>query len=180
MGGLILQIIFIILLLIFLLFFVVQFFNIIFRGFAPFISTRPRIIKEVIKRLEINDSSVIYELGCGKAGFLRAIRKQNKKVKLVGAEYSWLPYFISRIQNSLTKSKLVLFRKNIFLVDIYDADIIYCFLNRATMVALEKKFDVECKPGTKIISYNFPLPTWEPEEVVELKERKEKIFFYQK
>ena len=67
----------------------------IFKGFAPFIITRPKIVKEIIKRLEINNKSIIYELGCGQAGFLKAVGKKYPNSILVGIENSIILYLIT-------------------------------------------------------------------------------------
>jgi len=176
--DILIQIMFLILLFAFFIFFVMQFFNIVFRGFAPFISTRKEVINRIIERLNINDNTVIYELGCGRAGFLRAVRKRNTEIKLVGIEYSFFPYIVARIQNNFTKSNLKIIKENIFKADIGKANIIYCFLNRATMEALGKKFDMECKKDTEIVSYQFPLPNKQPENVLEVREGKDKVYFY--
>ncbi|MCX6796698.1 MAG: hypothetical protein NTW06_04365, partial [Candidatus Falkowbacteria bacterium] len=56
-------------LIIFALFFVTQFFNILFRGFAPYVSTRTEVINKIIDEVDLPDGVTVYELGCGKAGF---------------------------------------------------------------------------------------------------------------
>jgi hypothetical protein len=171
------QIIIILILFTFLAFFLTQLFNILFRGFAPFIATRKKIIDKIISELEVNDETIIYELGCGQAGFLRAMHQKYPKNKLVGVEYATIPYLIGQIQNSFTGSKLKLIKKNIFAVDINEADIIYCYLNRDTMVTLEKKFQVECRQGTVIVSYNFLLPNTEAYKTLEVG-KTDKVYFY--
>ncbi|MDD5071310.1 MAG: hypothetical protein PHQ42_01090 [Patescibacteria group bacterium] len=170
------QIITMLFFIVFAVFFLIQFYNIIFRGFAPFISTKREVIKKIIAKLELKEDGVIYELGCGEAGFLRAARKKFPKAKLVGFEYSFLPYLIARIQNSLSKSKIIIKKKDIFKVDLSQADVLYCYLNNLTMKKLEDKIKAEGKPGLKIISYQFPFPEIKPEEVLE--DGKDKIYFY--
>lgn len=173
------QLLILLVLSVFLVFFVMQFFNIFFRGFAPLVSSRPKVIKRIIEELEAKPDIVIYELGCGRAGFLRAARKKYPGAKLVGVEYSFWPYLVAQIQSSLTNSKLKILKKNIFKVELGEAEVIYCYLNRAMMQKLTDKFKQECKPGTQIISYTFSIPGLEPTKVVDIKERKgEKIYFY--
>ena len=182
MGEVIIQSIFLILLLVFFVFFVIQFFNIFFRGFAPFVSTRPKVMLAVLdelkERLEKDTDKVVIELGCGKAGFLRAMREYYPKAKLIGVEYSFLPMFIARIQNALSKSNLKLIKKNIIDTDISEADVIYCYLNRKTMEALEIKLEAECKNNTIVVSNSFSLPKRDPEKVLEIDGVKEKVYIY--
>ena len=170
------QIIIMLLFIIFAVFFLVQFYNIFFRGYAPFISSKRKIIEKIIAKLELKEDGVIYELGCGNAGFLRAARKKFLKAKLTGFEYSFLPYVIAQIQNSLSKSKITIQKKDIFKVNLSEADVLYCYLNILTMRKLEDKIKAEGKKGLKIISYQFPLPNIKPEEILE--DGKDKIYFY--
>lgn len=164
-------------LLFFLGFFAVQFFNIFFRGFAPFVSTRPKVIKKIIDELAMKEDAVVYELGCGRAGFLRALRKKYPKAKLVGVEYSFWPFVVAEIQNSFTKSRIDIKKKSMFKVDISGADVIYCYLNAKMMEELAKKFKTECKPGATVISYTFALHGMPSEKVLEIGKH-EKVYFY--
>ena len=161
------------------LFFAVQFYNLTFRGFAPFISSRPYVIKAVLKELKLKDEARVYELGSGRAGFLRAIEDNYRTARLVGVEYSLFPFFIAQLQISLAHSKIKLRRENIFKTDINDANVVYCYLNINTMKQLKEKFERDCRPGTQIVSYMFRVPDWEADKIVEIPERKgEKIYFY--
>ncbi len=166
-----------ILILIFLVFFTVQFYNICFRGFAPFVCTRPKVIKRIIEELKVEDDATIYELGCGRAGFLHACRKKYPRAKLVGVEYSFLPYLLGQIQNSFLKDKLILKKENLFKVDLNEANVIYCYLNPDMMRKLEDKFKQECRSGTIIISYAFFLPNMTSEKEIEA-DKHEKVYFY--
>lgn len=154
----------------------IQFYRILFKGFAPFISSRFSVILTVLKELDLQGNEVVYELGSGSAGFLRSIEQKFKNQKLIGIEYSWWPYILSSIQIAFSGSKIKILRKNIFKVDLKEANIIYCFLNKTTMAKLSKKFTEECKQGTLIISYCFTLPNYEPEKTV--KEKNNNIYFY--
>lgn len=176
--SIIIQAFFILLLLVFFIFFVVQFFNICFRGFAPFISTRPKVIQKIIKELKMAEDATVYELGCGRAGFLRALRKKYPQAKLIGIEYSFLPYLIGQIQNSFIGCKLKIIKKNFLKADLSQADVIYCYLNETTMKALEGKFRNECKSGTIVISYLFSLPNMKSEKELAVRNEKDKVYFY--
>lgn len=153
---------------IFAVFFLTQFYNIIFRGYAPFISTKKKIIKKIIEKIKIKEDGAVYELGCGDAGFLRELRKKYPLAKLVGFEYNFFPYLIAQIQNSLSGSKISIKKKNIFKVNLGEADVLYCYLNSLMMKKLEEKIKTEGKPGLQIVSYQFSFPTMKASEVVEM------------
>jgi hypothetical protein len=172
------QVIFFLLLAVFFTFFVAQLYNLIFRGFAPAISSRPKVVAKLVEKINARDINKVYELGCGNAGFLHKLRIKLPNAELVGYEYAFLPYFLSQIQNSFRKTKLKLRKKNFMKADLSDADLIYCYLNSKTMASLEKKFKQECRPGTMVISYQHRLPNLQPAETMDFERRGEKAYIY--
>jgi len=160
-----------------LLFLATQFFNILFRGYAPFISTHRRILDKALAEIKLKTNDHVFELGSGDAGFLRAVEEKYPEAKFTGIEYSFLPYLITRFQLALKKSKIKIKKKNFFKVSLEDADLIYCYLNVSMMKKLGKKFQTECKKGTKIISLNFPLPDIEEKKLIHVD--KNRLFFYE-
>jgi hypothetical protein len=101
-------------------------------------------------------------------------------LKLIGIEYSFLPYLISRMQISLLGSGIKVVKDDFFKVSLKDADIIYCYLSVESMARLAEKFRRECRPSTLIISNRFTLPSFFPEKVLEPEDGSEKgkIYFY--
>lgn len=158
----------------------IQFSGIVFGGYAPFFLTKSKVIKRITAEIKVEDGDSVYELGCGNAGFLRAIENKFPKVKeLIGAEKFLLPYLIGKIQTSFLKSRIRILKKDIFNLNLRDADVIYCFLNKPMTVKLKEKFQKECEQGTQIISYQFTLPDLAPERVIDLAgNEKDKVYFY--
>lgn len=173
-----LQLVFILVLLFFLVFLTAQFYNILFRGYAPFISTQKFVIDKIVEEIVLPENATIYELGCGKAGFLSALRKKYPQARLIGVEYSFLPWLLAQTQSALARSRLDIRKKNIFKADLSGADAVYCFLNPATMAKLKDKFGRECKNGALIVSHQFPLPDTAAEKTIELNNGQARIYFY--
>jgi hypothetical protein len=171
-----LLIVILVVLLLALIFITTQMYNIIFRGFAPFVSTKFHAILSILKELNLNGNETVYELGAGKAGFLRAVEQKFKNEKLIGIEYSWWPYLLARMQTMITGSNIKMIKKNIFKISLKEADVIYCFLVPKMMDRLAEKFKKECRPGTLIISYKFGVSGFDPEKVI--KEGDYNIYFY--
>ena len=159
-----------------LIFLITQYFSILFRGYAPFISTKHELIQDLAKIIEVKSGQTIYELGAGDAPLLLELYQKNKTANYVGIEYSFLPWLIGNIQILLHKSKIKLLKKNIYKTYLGEANIIYCYLNNAMMARLENKIPTECHPGTQIISLSFPFPNLTPNKTIEL--QGQKVYFY--
>jgi len=156
------------LILIALFFLVEEFFNLIFKGYAPFVSSRNKIVDEAVRQfmsLDLPVNSKIYELGCGHAGFLHRLEKavkDKKKYKLVGVEVIFPVYLLAKLQLLLVGSKIKIVRKNFLRMSLKDVDCFYCYLNGPTMARLSLKLKKEAKPGAVLISNQFGLPGYEP------------------
>ena len=65
-------------------------------------------------------------LAVGKAGFLRAVLNKFPEAKLTGIEYDFWPYFISKIQTSLTHKddNINIVRGDLFKSDLSGVDVV--------------------------------------------------------
>lgn len=171
-----LEVIILLLIAVYFIFFTTQFFNIIFKGYAPFIATDEITIKTIIDNLQVKEQPIVYELGCGRARFLRMAEKTFLKAKLIGVEDLSIIYFINKVRLKVIGSQINLLKTNFFKINLKDANLIYCYLNNATMESLGEKFLQECQKGTQIISRRFKIPQFTPEKVVIIKNKK--VYFY--
>ena len=158
------------------IFFISQSYNIFFKGYAPFISTGREAIKEMLSEVIIKDGVTIYELGCGRARFLRVAEKAHLGSEYIGVENLFSIYLINKIKFKLQLSKIKLLKKDFFQIDLKNADLIYCYLNNETMKRLGDKFRQECQSGTQIISQRFAIPQFSPEKIKVIKNKK--VYFY--
>jgi hypothetical protein len=163
-------------LVIYFIFFVSQFFNIFFKGYAPFISTDRQTIRKMLADIKLPSLPLIYELGCGRARFLKMAEKEFSAASLIGVENLFSLYLINKIKFRLLGSRIKLLKKDFFEFNLENADLIYCYLNNATMAKLGEKFRHECRVGTQIISRSFPIPQFRPEKTLLIKNKK--IYFY--
>jgi len=156
---------------------VIGFFSTIFRGYAPFVVSRKKIVDLVINVINPQPNQVVYELGSGSARFLQKVEKKFSNVKLIGFEYSFFIFLFSSLFFWLKHSRIKIYRKNIFDVNLKEADIIYGYLFPSMMSKLGKKIQTECKPGTIFVSSMFSVPDWQP--IKTLRQGGGTIYFYQ-
>jgi hypothetical protein len=159
-----------------LLYTITEFYNIIFRRNAPFISTKNRVVKLAVDNIQLNPGDKVFELGCGKARLSRALAKKFPRATYFGFEYSFFPYLIARILVLLSGSKVNIQKKNFFKLNFAEADLIYCYLLTDMMTKLSSKITSECRPGTKIVSHQFTLPGYTPKKIIQ--DKKDRVYFY--
>ncbi|MEI7620009.1 MAG: class I SAM-dependent methyltransferase [Candidatus Falkowbacteria bacterium] len=155
----------------------INFFNIVFKGFAPFFAANSEVIKLVIDNIKPVKGQIVYELGAGTANFLKGVEAQYPETKLIGVEYSFFPYLLAKAKLKTLKSKIDLRRQNLYKTDLHDASFIYCYLIPTMMPRLSEKIQKECQPGTTVISYIFSIPNLSIRKTIETKGGN--IYFYQ-
>jgi SAM-dependent methyltransferase len=124
---------------------------------VPFVPTPKKYYSVIFENLGIDSESVIYDLGCGAAGFLLAAEKLRPK-ELIGFELSPLLVLWARFRIKFKKSKVKIFRKNFFEADLSPATIVYLFLTKSILLKLWPKIKKETKPGTKIVTLSDEIP----------------------
>lgn len=135
---------------------------------APFLASGKGVVRKAIENIDVEREMKVYELGCGKADFLKELRKKypDRELRLTGVEDFIFPLILLNIQNKIFGYNIEIKGEDIFQTDISDADMIYCFLNPKTMEKMKNKFLFECDPGTRIVSYQFSIPGIEPEKII--------------
>lgn len=147
---------------------------------APWLPVFKRDVIRIAKLADVHEGDVVYDIGSGDGRILVALANNTKARLLVGYEISFLLYVWSVI-----RVKFLGFRKRIevrysdFLSrDLSQADVIFCFLTPMAMKKLGPKFKKELRPGTRIVSYSFSIPGWEPTAVDRVGEKSIPIFKY--
>jgi SAM-dependent methyltransferase len=125
---------------------------------SPWWRTNGKVARAMIRLADITKSDIIYDLGCGDGTVLLTAAKM-KGTRGVGLEIDPSRVLIAKVRfilggvNSLVKVK----RKDLFSEDLSRASVIVVYLVPKTLKRLESKFISELKPGTKVISYVYPI-----------------------
>lgn len=147
-----------------------------FKG-APFVPTPKSIIRKALKFANLKPGETLYDLGSG-TGRVLVIGAKEFKAKVVGFEFSTLLFLVSKLNLFFHRIKGNIYCKDFFKADLKEADVIFLFLSPPILFKLEEKFAKELKPGTRIVCFSSPLPSWKPNKVLPLPERKDKINLY--
>lgn len=131
---------------------------------APWVPTKKKDVQRFLDFVDMKPGEKFYELGCGDARLAIAAAKKFG-VNAVGVELSIPQIIVALIRNYLAKTEVKIKWVNLFKVDLSDADVVYFFLLPETYAKLRLKLEKELKPGTRVISYVWPIVGWEAEKV---------------
>ena len=129
----------------------------VFRYLVPYVSTSDWAIQWLVDNLKRKDDAVVYDLGCGDARVLKAIKERHPSIKAIGYEKAWWPLLLAKWRNR--KSGVIIRNADFYKADLKDANVIFCFLIQAVMTDVENLLRRELRPEARVYSYGFRFPT---------------------
>lgn len=125
---------------------------------APWWKTSAEVARAIQKLGKITPKDLVYELGSGDCENLITLAKEFD-IPSVGIEVD--PWRVTQSKlliflKGLSK-KITIIKKNLFAVDISKATVVYIYLIPKTLEKLQTKLEKELKPGTRVISYRYPI-----------------------
>lgn len=123
---------------------------------APFVVTPKEKVGKMLRLAQPKEGEILYDLGSGDGRIvIEAARKY--KARAIGIEINPILVFLSRrkIRKLGLGNRVKIYWGNFFRKNLSDADIIITYLLQPTNNYLEKKFQKELKPGTRIVSLSF-------------------------
>ncbi len=142
--------------------------SMIFANFslAPWVPTRGRDLQRVFSLIKTSPQDVFYDLGCGNGATVFYANK-NFNMRAVGVELSLPLYLFCVLKKIILGAKNVkIIWGNLFKLDLSGATIVYLFgTKNTTNQKLTNKLLKELSPGSRVISYAFPLSGLKPARI---------------
>src|SRR6185503_1794602 len=129
--------------------------------------TPPETVAEMLRLANVKQGDVLYDLGSGDGRIPIAAAKQFG-IRAVGIEID--PKLIIEAETNARNAgvaELVRFRnEDMFHINISEANIVTLYLSDKLNVLLRPKLLRELKPGSRIVSHDFRMGDWKPEQTV--------------
>lgn len=146
---------------------------VLFRG-GPYVATDDRRVKTAIDLAIIRPEDVVFDLGSGDGRFVIAVAQAGAWA--IGFETNpWLVWLSrAKIRQAKLTSRARIDWQNLWHVDCQPATVVLIYILPSFLPDLEKKLARELRPGTRVITIGWPLPTWP------LIKKTDTVFLYQK
>ncbi len=129
---------------------------------APYVPMSKQTVTNMMQLLQLADDDVVIDLGSGDGRAVFAAAKQAKTA--TGVEINPVLYIWSTMRKALSSAKNVSFhRSNLWSYNTSSASVIILFFIPGKMSKLATKLQAELKPGSRVASYGFRFPDWQPE-----------------
>jgi SAM-dependent methyltransferase len=144
--------------------------------FAP---TSEPVVYEMLQLANVTRDDVVYDLGSGD-GRIVILAAQKYGARGVGIELD--PKLVAIARRTAREigldSRVAFVEGDLFTADISEATVVTLYLSTAVNRDLEPKLRRELKPGTRIVSHQFPIGRWAADRTLRSREDGTTLFLW--
>jgi SAM-dependent methyltransferase len=133
-----------------------------------FVPTRELVIEAMLKAAKVGPTDVVYDLGCGDGRIVVAAAKLGARA--IGIDID--PQRIAEANDNAAKNgvtgRATFRQEDLFEADIRDATVVTLYLLPSLNVKLRPRLMDQLKPGTRVVSHDFDMGDWVPDETIEV------------
>ena len=152
---------------------------------APFVEIPKEVLGDIVKAMDVELGSIVYDLGSGDGRVLEACSRSQPQATYIGIDKAIVPHVYAKLRlwwRKVPSGAVKLLHKNFFRQDLSNATHVYVYLYPGLLKSLYPKLKKDLKPGTRVVSCDFEFLDVEPTEVVDLNRPKGKrgrrLFIY--
>jgi SAM-dependent methyltransferase len=137
---------------------------------VPDVRTPPEVVVEILRLARVGPGDVVYDLGSGDGRIVIAAAR-DFGARGVGIELD--PDLVAESVKNARRAG-VADRTRFEVQDIFDADVspgtvVTLYLSPEVNLRLKPKLLSQLKPGSRVVSHDFPIAGWQPARVVNFK-----------
>jgi SAM-dependent methyltransferase len=137
---------------------------------VPDVRTPPEVVVEMLRLARVGPDDVVYDLGSGDGRIVIAAAR-DFGARGVGIELD--PDLVTEAARNARRARVDertrFLRQDIFDADITEATVVTLYLWPEVNLRLRPKLLSQLRPGSRIVSHDFPIGDWQPERVVNFK-----------
>jgi len=136
---------------------------------GPFVPSPQSVVADMLRFADVTDKDFLIDLGSGDG---RIVRTAAKVFGARGFGVEIKEELVKKSNEEAQKEGIAdrvrFVKQDLFKTDMSQATVITMYLLPDTVVLLKDKFLNELKPGTRIVSHDYPLTGWIPEKYVQM------------
>lgn len=144
---------------------------------VPWVPTRDEVVDYLVELLQPHRGDIVYDVGCGDGKVAIRIAKKHPHayVKCIEVRGDLIEKAKS---NALSNSvKIDIIKADFFQFNFSDASIVYMYLLTSVNQKLKPKLERELRPGTIVVTLDFPVPGWSSVAEIELPRSWQRVLY---
>jgi len=136
-----------------------------------YVPTSQKIVDAMLKLARVTKSDTVYDLGCGDG---RIVITAAKEYGANGVGIDINPELVkeadANAQSENVADKVKFVEGDLFDMNFSRATVVTLYLSPGVNLKLRPKLLKQLKPGTRIVSHDFDMGDWKPEQTIKVEE----------
>jgi SAM-dependent methyltransferase len=128
----------------------------------------PEVIKAMLDAAKVGPSDLVYDLGCGEGEILIAAAKRGARGVGVDLDPERIRNAKANAAREGVADRLTFLEQDLFKTDVSKASVVTLYLLPELNDRLKPKLLKELRPGTPVVSHDFGMGDWAPEQSIEV------------
>jgi len=138
-----------------------------------YVPTPPEVVEAMLNVAGVGPGDVLYDLGSGDGRIpIAAAKKFGIRATGIEIDADRVWEAEQNARNAGVERLVDFRREDLFKADFSEATIVTLYLHPDLNLKLRPRLWAELRPGTRVVSHQFPMGDWAPEKVVELRGRR--------
>ena len=136
---------------------------------VPYVPTKEEVVDKMLQMAGVGPKDIVYDLGSGDGRIvIAAARKYGAKGMGVDIDPQRIREAKENAKAANVTDKVTFKQADLFSVDVSPATVVTLYLLPSVNMKLRPKLLSELKPGTRVVSHNYDMGDWKPDQTVEL------------
>ena len=136
---------------------------------VPYVPTKEPIVERMLRMAKVKQGDVLYDLGCGDGRIVITAAKQFG-IRGVGIDID--PQRIAEAEENARKAgvadRVKFIKGDLFEANIEPATVVTLYLLPEVNMRLRPKLLSDLKPGSRVVSHNYDMGDWKPEQTAKI------------
>jgi SAM-dependent methyltransferase len=137
---------------------------------VPYVPTPPEVVAKMLEMAHAGKGDLLYDLGCGDG---RIVITAALHYGIRGVGFDMNPERIKECNENAAAAKvtnLVKFiEQDLFQADFHEASVVTLYLLTSVNLRLRPILLSVLRPGTRVVSHDFAMDTWEPDDSAQVR-----------
>jgi ubiquinone/menaquinone biosynthesis C-methylase UbiE len=128
-----------------------------------------RVVDEMLELADVGPGDVVYDLGSSDGRIvIRAAEKYGARAVGYELDSSLVAQARRKARDEGVADRVTFHREDLFRADLSEATVVALYLLRSLNLKLRPKLLRELDPGDRVVSHDFDMKEWEPDEVTDM------------
>ena len=131
-----------------------------------YVPTRQAVVDAMLKVANVKAGDVLYDLGCGDGRIPITAAKLGARTVCIDIDPKRVAEINENVKKSGVGDRVRVLNQDLFTTDISEASVVTLYLLPTLNMKLRPTLWKTLKPGTRIVSHDFDMGDWKPEQTL--------------